>query len=250
MRMKTLALGIVLGLAAVSLAAAQEPVCQVNGTVLGKDRKGLPGLTVAAIMETGGVIYGTSTYEDGHYALKGLKAGSYSVVVVLPGNLVSRKDAIRLRPLFRSIVDFNLTSDAPGSSLPAITPVAAPPPDAEQAAGGRAEASISVTCALSGTDRAPTPDATLVLTPVEGAGRRRQGRTDSAGMCVVSDVPPGDYHMSVRAPGFITWSLGPAAMKEPGSLKVTLLLVPFPMNFEGTLEDKLVPADPIPPATP
>ena len=50
--------------------------------------------------------------------------------------------------------------------------------------------------------------------------------------------------------GFITWSLGPAAMKEPGSLKVTLLLVPFPMNFEGTLEDKLVPADPIPPATP
>ena len=253
-----LALGAALGLAAAALcvssapaqeavgqsAVGQSAVGQVNGSVLGKDRKGVPGLTVAAIAPASGALYGTSTDESGHYAFKGLEANTYSIVIVLPGDGVSRKDGIRVRPLFRSIVDFNLgaeTPDPPAASLPEMT--LAP-------AGSDPSSTIAVPCLLSGIDRAPAPDASVVLTPMDGSGQRRQCRSGADGRCVLGEVPAGSYRVTAKAPGFITWSLGPMKISGTGAMKLSLLLVPFPMGFEGTLEDKLVPADPIPPGNP
>jgi hypothetical protein len=48
----------------------------------------------------------------------------------------------------------------------------------------------------------------------------------------------------------MTWTLWPLAIREPGRLRLSLNLVPFPMGFAGTLEDLLIPADPIPPPRP
>ncbi|HZI94803.1 MAG TPA: carboxypeptidase-like regulatory domain-containing protein [Patescibacteria group bacterium] len=230
-------------------AFAQEAVGQVNGTVLGKDRKGVAGLTVAAIPPTGG-LYGTSTDEGGRYGFKGLAASTYSIVVVLPDGGISRKDGIRVRPLFRSIVDFNIGTDAAGASLPALETAvdanapAQPPPDPS------APNAASIACLVVGADRAAAPDAAVTLTPVGGAGQLRRGRTDPDGRCLIPGVPAGAYRISVRTPGFISWSLGPLPIKTSGGFKLSLLLVPFPLGFEGTLEDKLVPADPIAPARP
>lgn len=240
MRLGASTLGLVLVAFGTAAAVAQEPVCQINGTIFGKDRKGVPGLTVAAIAASGS-IYGTSSDEGGRYAFKGLQTDTYTIVVELPAAGVSRKDGIRARPLFRSIVDFNLVADAPGESPPALQP--AEPKDGAGATG------VSFACVLSGADREPAPDVGIIFTPIDGAGQLRRGRTDPDGRCQLADVPLGTYRISVRAPGFITWSLGPIPLKSAGSLKLSLQLVPFPMGFEGTLEDKLVPSDPIPPPT-
>ena len=262
-------LAVIIG-AGGAAAFAQDAVGQVNGTVLGKDRKGVPGLTVAAIPPSGG-LYGTSTDEGGRYGFKGLEASTYSIVVVLPDGGISRKDGIRVRPLFRSIVDFNIGTDATGPSLPALelaaaagtggrsVPVAgrtdgaavadANAPAAAQPTPDQAPAA-SIACLVLGADRAAAPDAAITLTPVGGAGQLRRGRTDPDGRCLIPGVSSGTYRLSVRTPGFITWSLGPLPIKSSGGFKLSLLLVPFPLGFEGTLEDKLVPADPIAPAKP
>jgi hypothetical protein len=106
-------------LCATGMASAQLGIGQVNGTVLGPDRKGVPGLPVAVVPQDGRALYGTSTDPDGRYAVKGMPPGTYSVLVALPAGVV-RKDGIRIRPLFRSIVDFTVGSDTPAGTLPAL----------------------------------------------------------------------------------------------------------------------------------
>ena len=235
-------------------ARAQEGVGQVNGTVLDKDRKGVAGLAMALIPKTGPTISGTTTDESGRYAFKGLAADTYSVLMRLPSGGVARKDGIRVRPLFRSIVDFNVATDVPAGSIPA--PLAAAPPSVA-APGSTApapgdppgDAGFSLACALAGPDREPVPDAVVTLTPVSGRGRLRRARTGPDGGARIDDVPAGDYRIAARAAGFMSWSLGPIALSGPGGLRLSLSMVPFPMGFPGTLEDLLIPAEPIPPST-
>src|SRR5262245_6703281 len=100
-----------LALAGSNAALALEGVGQVNGTVLAKDRKAAPGLTVAAF-GTSGNVYGTCTDEYGRYAFRGLQADTYTIVVSVPAEGVVRKEGIRVRPLFRSIVDFTVAEDS------------------------------------------------------------------------------------------------------------------------------------------
>ncbi|HEY3177184.1 MAG TPA: carboxypeptidase-like regulatory domain-containing protein [Candidatus Polarisedimenticolia bacterium] len=221
--------------------ARQEPIGQVNGTVFDRVQKGVVGMPVTLIPQSGSGIHGTSTDNGGRYAFKGLEAGTYSVIVSMPGGGVLRKDGIRIRPLFRSIVDFTLAADTPESSLPAVG--ATPAEDADSG-------SLTFSCALVGLDRAPVPDALVTLTPVGGEGRFRRARTGPDGGCAIGDLPVGRYRVSARAPGFLTWSLGPLPVKGAGPVTLSLSLVPFPMGFAGTLEDLLIPADPIPPSSP
>ena len=221
--------------------ARQEPIGQVNGTVFDQSQKGIVGLPVALIPQAGAVIHGTSTENGGRYAFKGLEAGTYSVILSLPAGGALRKDGIRIRPLFRSIVDFTLAAETPQSSLPSVE---------AQAGGEGSAAALSLSCMLLGSDRAAVPDALVTLTPVEGQGRFRRCRTGSAGECAIADLPAGRYRISAKAPGFLTWSLGPLALKGSGPLTLSLTLVPFPMGFEGAIEDLLIPADPIPPPPP
>jgi hypothetical protein len=221
--------------------ALQEPIGQVNGTVFGQGQKGVVGLAVALIPQAGSAIHGTSTENGGRYAFKGLQIGTYSVIVSLPAGGVLRKDGIRIRPLFRSIVDFTLATETPQSSLPSVK---APPGDE----GGAA--ALSLSCTLLASDRSAVPDALVTLTPVEGQGRFRRGRTGAAGDCAIGDLPAGRYRISAKAPGFLTWGLGPLALEGSGALTLSLTLVAFPMGFGGTIEDLLLPADPIPPPPP
>jgi hypothetical protein len=219
-----------------------QAIGQVNGAVFDKDHKGLPGLTVAAIASGASHLHGTSTDEGGRYAFKGLESGTYSIILAQSGGGVARKDAIRVRPLFRSIVDFSLTARLQPGELPA------PEPSASAQVGG-AE-SLTISWILQGRDREPVPDATVTITPVQGAGGLQRCRTDGDGTCALNGVAPGVYRMSAKAPGYMTWSLAPVPLRGSGALRVSLLLVPFPMGFEGSVEDLLIPADPIPSGKP
>ena len=218
----------------------QEPIGQVNGSVFDQTRKGVVGLPVAVIPQTGGVIHATSTENGGRYAFKGLEAGTYTVVVSVPARGVLRKDAIRIRPLFRSIVDFMLVTDLPSGALPAVMAAVA-------ADGAGASAALTITATLVGQDRSPIPDALLTMTPVGGEGKFGRCRTGPDGICAPGELVEGIYRISAQAPGFITWGIGPLPIKGTGSVRLALTLVPFPMGFEGTLEDLVIPIDPTAP---
>lgn len=314
------ALAAIVALLSTGIAPAQLGIGQVNGTVFGADRKGAPGLPIAVVPSDGRFLYGTSTDADGRYALKGMPPGTYTVMVGLPSGVV-RKDGIRIRPLFRSIVDFTLGGDAPGATLPglhasageaapasggaalafpagdgtvpaapeasrtaAASPAggssgpggpsslplapaaassgapsagAAPPatPVPSTAASGAADAAgtpvepapgIAMTWTLMGPEKTSAPDAWVAAIPVQGAGALRRGRTDATGGARLAQVPVGQYHLLVRAPGFMTWRMGPLPLDGTGTISLMMTLVPYPMGFPGTLEDLLIPADPIP----
>lgn len=221
-------------------AMAQVGTGQTHGTVFDSRREGVAGLTVALIPEAGPIIMGTTTDEAGIYAFRKLAGGTYSVVLRDPGVGVARKDGVRVRPLFRSIVDFNVPADLGDHTVPA--PVPAPSPATADGSDG----TIVLTGTVVDVQGNPVPDASVKLTPFEAQGRLGRSRTDQAGRCQIP-LTPGTYRIVVSAPGFMTWSLAPVPLEGTGSLSLSLVLVSFPMGFEGTLEDLLLPQDPIPP---
>jgi len=261
----------ILATAAVLAAAApaHAQVGQVNGTLTDTNRKPISGASVALIPKQIPTIYGTSSGVDGRYSFSGLPSDVVSVVVLPPGRTGrARKDGIKVRALFRSIVDFDLaetaTSDAPVPSpaVPAAAPaaVAAPPdagPPSETGEGGQpttepsqpaGPTASSLSCTVMGPDQKPVTEASVMVLAVKSdEGTTRRGRTDGTGACRLTDIPPGTYRILVRAPGFVTWYLGPVPLKQPGDLKLLLTMAAFPLGFEGTLEDMLVPMEPIPP---
>lgn len=267
------ALFIAVLLAALSAAPAPAQVGQVNGTLTDKNRKPISGASVALIPKQIPTIYGTSSGQDGRYSFSGLPSDTVSVVVLPPGRGGrARKDGIRVRALFRSIVDFDLgetaASDAPVPSPAVPKQETAAPPDPDLApeggAAGRGEQRdveqppaeapppapvSSLSCTVQGPDHKPVSEASVMVLPVQGEGTSRRGRTDGAGACRLSDIAPGTYRILVRAPGFVTWYLGPVPLKEPGDIRLQLTMAAFPLGFEGTLEDLLVPMEPVPPGS-
>ncbi len=267
-------------LAVVLAAPAGAQVGQVNGTLTDVNRKPISGASVALIPKQSPTIYGTSSGEDGRYSFSGLPTDIVSVVVLPPGRTGrARKDGIRVRALFRSIVDFDLaetaTSDAPVPSPAMVVPAPAAPPETEPApappeaesppeppeteptlAAAEGErppqsphpaATSSLSCTVLGPNQKPVTEASVMVLPAQGEGTPRRGRTDGAGACRLSDIAPGTYRILVRAPGFVTWYLGPVPLENTGDLKLLLTMAAFPLGFEGTLEDLLVPMEPIPP---
>ncbi|HET9481459.1 MAG TPA: carboxypeptidase-like regulatory domain-containing protein [Candidatus Polarisedimenticolia bacterium] len=255
---RTLAAASAIALALVTTgpARAQGGVGQVNGTVTDAARKGVVGLSVAAIPQNGATVYGTNTDDGGRYSFRGLETDTYSLIVMLPGGGSMRKDGIRVRALFRSIVDFPIPSEASVGTLPEPriaphepeSPADAPAADAPPPAG--ASLALSIECSLAGPAKDAAPDAWMTLTPIGGAGRLRRGRTGEEGRCGITDVAPGMYKITAQAPGYMTWTIAPVALNKAGRLRLALNLVPFPMGFTGTLEDLLIPVDPIPPRRP
>jgi len=219
---------------------AHAQVGQVNGTVTGKDGRPVTGAAVALIPQETPTLYGTTTGEDGRYAFSGLPTDAFSVVVITPHGALSRKDGIRVRALFRSIVDFDMTQIAPETTVPS------PPAGADTGAG----TTSTIVCRVQGAARQPVPDALVWVFPVGEAGSAQRIRTNPDGECRVEAIPPGTYRLLVIAPGFVTWELGPVAMVEPGQRSLLLSLQPFPMGFDGRLIDMLVPMEPIAPEAP
>jgi len=227
--------------------AAPQGIGQVHGTVFDEDRAGVAGLTVALIPDNGPTLYGTSTDMDGRYEFKGLDADVYTVLVVKPTGVIYRKDGIRVRALFRSIVDFHLGTDAPSTSIPVPHAVTGSGTDGDPAS---ASPDLSIACALTGPEREPVPDAIVTVTPMNGTGALRRGLTDAGGACSLTGVPQGAYRLAARAPGFINWEIGPVTLDQPGGMSLSLTLTPYPMGFAGTVEDLLIPSDPVPPEKP
>ena len=79
-------------------------------------------------------------------------------------------------------------------------------------------------------------------------GAVRLARSALDGLARMPEMPSASYRIAVRVPGMITWSLGPVELRGSGPLALRLSMTAFPLGFEGTIEDLLIPIDPIPPA--
>ncbi|HKY31002.1 MAG TPA: carboxypeptidase-like regulatory domain-containing protein, partial [Candidatus Polarisedimenticolia bacterium] len=132
---------------------AQTGTGQLSGTVFDARQKGAAGLSVAAVPDDGGFLHGTCTDQDGRYDFRGLPSGSYSILVSGPAGVL-RKDGIRLRPLFRSIVDFSLAADAAVSGLPTLI---GRPGGASAPASGAARPPAGAPDGASSTAPGPAP---------------------------------------------------------------------------------------------
>jgi len=224
-----------------ALPGAGPLASQVSGQVLDTKGKGVAGLSVAAIPESGAWLYGTTTDDGGRYAFKGLQTSTYGIMVALPTKSVLRKDGVRVRPLFRSIVDFR-TADAPPRAASALPPVIA---SSEQGV-------LAVGLIVNAVDRSPVPDALITMTPMEMdgtvSGAVQLARSGLDGLAQLPEVPSGGFRLAVRMPGMITWGMGPLDLRGSGPIALRLTMTPYPLGFEGTIEDLLIPLDPIPPA--
>jgi hypothetical protein len=211
---------------------------RISGTVYTMDNQPVQGASVVVIDEEGGSVHGSSTNQRGRYALTSLERATYSVLVMDPGGNVLRKDRVRVRPLFRNLVDF---VTEPEGSPPAHIH-ALPPPQ-----GGGELPTLDLKGTLVTTDGEPIPEAWVTISAMNEEEYTLRARTDAEGSFRLLRVPPAQYRISARALGHITWSLGPVLLRSGKDISLRLSLLPFPLGHPENLEDMAIPVDPVPP---
>jgi len=234
----TLVAGLIATAPGAEETKAPDTSGQVSGTVVSPARKFVPGASVALVPEAGGELYGTSTAEDGRYALKNLKTASYAILVMDPTGTVLRKERVNVRPLFRNLVDF---VTEPAGSPPPHVPALPPPGD------GAAPAPIDIAGSLATTEGKPISEAWVSLRPMGVEAPLLRARTDAEGRLRLLHVQGGYFQITARALGHVTWSLGPILLEPGHDVTLRLTLLPFPLGQPMTPEDFLVPTSPIPP---
>ncbi|MGA3286839.1 MAG: carboxypeptidase regulatory-like domain-containing protein [Bacteroidota bacterium] len=96
-----------------SIVNAQVTTASMNGIVTDKSGQPLPGATVRAIHEPSGTQYGTSTREDGHYNLQGLRVGGpYSIHVSFVGYRNQDQSNLKLELDQNLRINFIMTEEA------------------------------------------------------------------------------------------------------------------------------------------
>lgn len=107
---------LVLGLfvLAGSQAAAQGvTTAAINGMITGKGGEALPAVNIVAVHQPSGTQFGTSTRDDGHYNLQGLRVGGpYTVTASLIGYQPHKRVDINLQLSQNLRLDFVLTEEA------------------------------------------------------------------------------------------------------------------------------------------
>lgn len=157
------------GMRELAAAAAGQTQPSLRGTIRGNDGAPLGGAVLTVINVTGGQAGMARTEADGRYRLDIPEEGSY-VVIVRGAHHEPHASTVEVHRPY-TVCDLRLTS-----------------------AGG-----------LSGTVTdeagAPVRGATVILTSTAGAVVAAR-RSNERGAYVVTDVPPGQYTLTVTATGF------------------------------------------------
>lgn len=141
----------------------------LRGTILGHDGAPLGGAVLTVINVAGGQAGMARTESDGRYRLAIPEEGSY-VVIVRGAHHEPHASTVEVHRPY-TVCDLRLTSAAGAAGT------------------------------VTDADGAPVRSATVILTSAEGAVVAAR-RTNERGGYSVSDVPPGQYTLTVTAPGF------------------------------------------------
>jgi hypothetical protein len=168
------------------------------------------------------VIYLTTTDDTGTYYFETLPAGVYVVEALVSGLNVGHYDQVKIRPPFRTILDFRLTM-----ALTETGPDAAGPGTADTTAPA---ASVSMQGLVLGENEKPLPDAEIAFTGGPPPGRRLVlSRED--GRVSLPELPVASYLLSITAPGTIPIRIPNVVVSAGRPLELQIGLVDFPVEM-------------------
>lgn len=207
---------------------------QISGTVFDQAKHPVSGASVAVLGAEGSTIHASNTDTRGRYALKGLARDEYAVLVMDPSGTLLRKDKVRVRPLFRNLVDF------------VTGPAGAQQPVQPALPGGESHnlPPFDLKVSMETQDGVPVSEAWFTAAPLSGEHPVRRARTSATGELLLEGLPAGYYRFTARALGHVTWSLGPLLMQGQEERELLLTLMPFPLGHKERIENLLVPVQP------
>jgi hypothetical protein len=211
---------------------------QISGTVFTRTRGIVGSASVVVVGSSGERLYGTSTDEHGRYAVKGLEKDDYAILVMDPSGTLLRKGNVKVRPLFRNLVDF--VTEPPGAPEPLLPRLPEPP-------AGQRPQDLSVTTTLVTKEGLPISEAWVNVVPLQGEAPSQRARSDPRGNVRLAGLSTGYYRITARALGHVTWSLGPLLLEGGGEKSLKLILLPFPLGHREKIENLLVPVEPATP---
>jgi hypothetical protein len=199
---------------------------RIKGTVSGPDGQRVVAARVVArvALEDRDVIYLTTTDDTGTYYFETLPGGVFEVEARVAGLTLGHYDDVKIRPPFRTILDFRLTlelNDPPPQETPAVT-------------AGAEAAEVTETVMVHGLvlaeDEKPLPDAEIAFSGGPPPGRRMALSTED-GRVTVPDLPVASYLLSITAPGTIPIRIPEVKVTAGRPLELQIGLVDFPVEM-------------------
>lgn len=218
---------------------------RIKGTVSGPDGQRLVAARVVGrvSLEDRDVIYLTTTDDTGTYYFETLPAGVYVVEALVAGLTVGHYDTVKIRPPFRTILDFRLKLDlteGSGASSPAAGGAAAP------GAAANLDDVVMVQGMVLGENEKPLPDAEIAFAGGPPPGRRLV-LSQEDGRLSLPDLPVASYLLSITAPGTIPIRIPDVMVSSGRPLELQIGLVDFPVEMaarRGVILPREAPLEP------
>ena len=215
---------------------------RIKGTVSGPDGQRVVAARVVGrvSLEDRDVIYLTTTDDTGTYYFETLPAGVYVVEALVAGLEVGRYDTVKIRPPFRTILDFRLKMALEEGSGAATTTQAVP------AAAAGLDDVVMVQGVVLGENEKPLPDAEIAFAGGPPPGRRLV-LSQEDGRLSLPDLPVATYLLSITAPGTIPIRIPQVAVSSGRPLELQIGLVDFPVEMaarRGVILPREVPLEP------
>ncbi|TDI32081.1 MAG: carboxypeptidase regulatory-like domain-containing protein [Acidobacteria bacterium] len=232
---------------AAEIAAAPSPPPlaggrgRIKGTVSGSGRSRLTAARVMArvALDDRDIIYLTTTDHSGTYYFENLPAGIFVLEALAEGMATGRYDDVRVRPPFRSILDFRLV---PGDTTAATATPAVEVPDSANPVMDV----VQVRGLVLAEGDMPLPDAEIAFAGGPPPGHRLVLSRQN-GRLFLPDLPAALYELRVTAPGTIPIRV-PGVLVRPGRpLELTIRLVDYPVEMAAQRGVILPPEEPLPP---
>jgi hypothetical protein len=222
-------LSIVLIAALCNLALAQKGNASLHGIVIVPSGSPVPGASITVEGKAGGQA--ATTDLNGEYNIHGLDAGVYHVKISAPGFVAFEAEATVKGSLMQEVDAVLVVTPKPADQAPVPTeapaaevPAAAAPAAASQPPPGEnpqaapavkpAQATVVMPQEFSVTAQkgkaavygSVTDQSGAVIAAgtasVTGSGGKATAQVNARGQYVLNGLPPGQYKLSVSAPGF------------------------------------------------
>jgi Carboxypeptidase regulatory-like domain/TonB-dependent Receptor Plug Domain len=204
-----------LALCVLGTADAQKAGASLHGFVIVSSGASIPGAAVTVEGSAGGQA--ATTNAQGEYSMKALGPGDYRVTITAPGYDPFQVE-VTLTDGVKREVDGVLTASRLAEPVPQAAPAPSsqtnetpspPAPAAQPATTAAAPQNVSVTAqknkaALYGilTDQSGAVVQTGTATVTAAKGAPITVHADVRGQYVLNGLAPGEYHLTLSAPGF------------------------------------------------
>ncbi len=220
---------------AVGRAPATVRATKIQGRAITGRKTPIAGATIRVFSEDDtGIVYLTSTDEDGRFRVWGVPDGSYHVTIDRAGFETVVKDRVVVRGPIRAVLEVRLEPSTAPKTVAELLGIEYDP-----------EGRVSVTGTVVDVDGFPVPDVRFVFRRHDGTADPWYLKSGNDGAFRFDDVGAGLWDMEIKGVGYI--SIRTTVVLDRGG-EAQIQLVPQPTDYLATPLD-LVPEEvPIAPA--